>query len=341
MVWLYSYIISIFMKKLLLCLSFLFLCFWGFSTQTYAIDIEIENGARGANNLNIGSFQSQGSQVSNNDRLNNIADGGQFIEVTTWGERGLFNTLIRFARDLKNLFFAIATLFFLIIIFRLILADNTEEELWKFKKWIIWITVGLIVMQLAFSFTKILFDRGVGETLAFSLIQNLIQPVIDLLMTLASVFFLAMAIFAFYRIVTANGNEENYKKWRMTILYAIFGFIIIRFSRAIVEAFYGRIDCNNVDLWIITIEWGNCLNRDNISGGVEIITTLINWLNSFVAIVVVIMIIYVGVQILLSAGDEEKLKKAKQAIIYIAIGLWVIVTNYLIVTFFLIPTTVI
>lgn len=67
-------------------------------------------------------------------------------------------------------------------------------------------------MQLAFSFTKILFDRGVGETLAFSLIENLIQPIIDLLTTLASVFFLAMAIFAFYRIITANGNEENLKK---------------------------------------------------------------------------------------------------------------------------------
>lgn len=67
-------------------------------------------------------------------------------------------------------------------------------------------------MQLAFAFTKIIFDRGVGETLAFSIIQNMIQPLINLLMTLASIFFLAMAIFAFYRLITANGNEEAVKK---------------------------------------------------------------------------------------------------------------------------------
>ncbi len=68
------------------------------------------------------------------------------------------------------------------------------------------------MMQLAYSFVEILFDKRVGETLAFNLIQNLIQPIIDLMMTLASVFFLAMAIFAFYKLVTANGNEENIKK---------------------------------------------------------------------------------------------------------------------------------
>lgn len=148
-------------------------------------------------------------------------------------------------------------------------------------------------MQLAFSFTRIIFDRGVGETLAFNLIHNLIQPIINLLMTLAAIFFLAMAIFAFYRLITANGNEENIKKGKMTILYAILGFIIIRLSRGIVEAIYGKIECNSLELGIVSIESGNCINRANLSGGVELIVTLINWLNGFVGIAVVIMIMYV------------------------------------------------
>jgi len=42
---------------------------------------------------------------------------------------------------------------------KLIFASNTEEELGKFKKGIIWITVGLIVMQIAFAFAKIMFDQ--------------------------------------------------------------------------------------------------------------------------------------------------------------------------------------
>lgn len=318
-------------KNIIITLILSIFCFFWIFTEVNAA----------ANNLNIGTFQWQWSQVTHNDKLNNIADGWQFIEVTTGGERGIYNTLIRFARDLKNLFYAVATIFFLIIILRLIFSNNTEEELWKFKKGIIWITIGLIIMQLAFSFTKIIFDRGVWETLAFSLIQNLIQPIIDLLMTLASIFFLAMAVFAFYRLITANGNEESVKKWKMTIVYAIIGFMIIRFARGIVEAFYGKVDCDSIDLGIIQIEWGNCINRANLSGWVELIVTLINWLNGFVAIIVVIMIMYAWSQIILSAGDEERLKKAKTAIIYIAIGLGILAANYLILTFFIIPQTTI
>lgn len=40
----------------------------------------------------------------------------------------------------------------------------------------------------------------------------------------------------------------------MTIVYAIIGFMIVRFARGIVEAIYGKIDCNTVDLGIITVE---------------------------------------------------------------------------------------
>lgn len=53
------------------------------------------------------------------------------------------------------------------------------------------------------------------------------------------------------------------------------------------------------------------------------------------------MILYVGFQIFFSAGDEEKLKKARNAILYIAIGVAVLVVNLLIVTFFFRPDGVI
>ncbi|MDR0772003.1 MAG: hypothetical protein LBF15_02935 [Candidatus Peribacteria bacterium] len=43
-----------------------------------------------------------------------------------------------------------------------------------------------------------------------------------------------------------------------------------------------------------------------------------NWMNSFVGIIVIIMIMYAGAT-LLFGGDEEKFKKAKKSIIYIAI----------------------
>lgn len=40
---------------------------------------------------------------------------------------------------------------------------------------------------------------------------------------------------------------------------------------------------------------------------------------------------------MLSGGDEEKIKKGKDTIKYIAVGLFVLVASFLILTFFLVP----
>lgn len=320
------------MKKIL---SFLVITLW--CGLLFAIYVPHVN-AVSVNNIDIGgSAGTESDNVDNNDKLQNFNDNGQFIEVSTWGEKWIYNTLILFARDLKNLFYIIATVYFLIISLKLILASNTEEELGNFKKGIIWITIWLIVMQIAFAFTKILYDQWVSARLWASLIENLIWPLISLIYTLASVFFIAMAIYAFYRLVTANGNEEAVKSWKMTIIYALLGFIILRFARAIVEAFYGSINCESFDYGFIIINGENCINRLDISEGANIILTVLNWVNGFIALIVLLMIIYAGFQILLSGGDEEKVTKGKTAIIYIALGLLLLVINFLLLTFFFAP----
>lgn len=148
-----------------------------------------------------------------------------------------------------------------------------------------------------------------------------------------------MAIYAFYRLVTADGNEEAVKSGRMTVVYAFIGFLIVYFARAIVEAFYGHISCESFSLGFITIQGEQCTNTLDITEGSDIIIKIINWFNGFVAIIVLIMILYAGAQILLSQGDEEKVKKGKQSLLYIAIGLLILVANYLILTFFLVPET--
>jgi len=309
------------------------------SSSTFAVtDLSVINGWTSVDNLRIGTSDgSESDNASENTKLNEFNDG-QFIGISTGGERWLYNTLIRFARDLKNIFFVLATIYFLIICLKLIFAWNTEEEVWKFKKWIIWITVGLIVMQIAFAFTQILFDQWVSAALWGTLLENLVLPMIALIQTLASIFFIAVAIFAFYQLVTANGNEEAIKSWKMTIFYALIGFLIVKIAQTIVESFYGRVNCS---AWWARVWETNCVNVSQMSEWIQLIIKIINFLNSFIAIVVLIMIIYAGAQILLSAGDEEKIKKWKQSLIYIAIGLFILAVNFLIVTFFLRPENII
>lgn len=55
----------------------------------------------------------------------------------------------------------------------------------------------------------------------------------------------------------------------------------------------------------------------------------------FIALVWVLYIMYAGFQILIWNGDEEKVKKSKQTILYVAIGIAVIFLAWSIVTFVL------
>lgn len=268
-----------------------------------------------------------------NDKLNTIwSSDTRFIEgdSTVW-DKWVFVMLVKVARALKNIFFAIASIYFLIIVLRLLFTENSEEEFGKFKKWIFWITIWIIIMQLAYSLVMTTFNKSISWGLANDILQWIVIPLIRLLETAASFFFIAIAIFAFYRMVTSAWDEEKAKSWKMSIFYAIIGFIVIKISGLIVKTTYSKTLCdakNNVNCSVTDIEqWAS------------IIFKIINWLNGFVWIAVVIMIIYAGAQIIFSNGDEEKIKKAKTSLIYIVIGIFILMVNYLILTFFLLDST--
>ncbi|QFR39718.1 hypothetical protein A9Q91_05915 [Candidatus Gracilibacteria bacterium 28_42_T64] len=293
-------------------------------------------------NLNTGNQQPTNTII--NTHLEKVKGADSSIGVgAIGGEKGIYNSMIRIARDLKNVFFFIAGLYLVFLVLRLLFAENTEEEAGNFKKGIIWTSLGLVIMQLSYSVIKVLFDKDISERLAVDFIDAIINPLIQLVETGASFMFIGIAIYSFYAIVTANGDEEKIKTGKMSVLYGIIGFIIIKFSTTIVDSVYGKINCPTVSIKsIFDTSLGNkCIEKTNLSGLTGIIVDIINWMNSLVGIAVIIMIIYAGVQVLFSAGDEEKLKNAKRSIFYIALGLFILVMNYMILTFFIIPNSTI
>ncbi|MDC0506035.1 pilin [Candidatus Gracilibacteria bacterium] len=272
-------------------------------------------------NLDIGNVK-QG--VDRNDPLKELQrDGDGFILSSQKGEEGIFDLLVTAARDLKNIFFLFATIFFLYLVISLLLSENSEEDVSKFKRGVLWITVGIIVMQLAYSFVIAVYDGGLGSGLAGSLADTIITPLINLLIALASFFFIIMGIVAFYRLVTSNGEEQAATDAKTTLINAILGFLLIQLAQFIVGAVYNSSREAVVDP----------------NGFSTVIVDIINWLNGFVGIAVIIMIIYTGAQILLSAGDEEVLTKAKKAMVYIAIGVVILLINLLVLTFFFDPSS--
>ena len=281
------------------------------------------------------------SDSRNNDDLDTIWDSIGFFWVTNeWGQ-WIFYTLILIAQSLKNLFFMLATVFYLIIAIKLLVADNTEEESSKFKKGIIWITIWLMIMQIAYSFVYTLYAKQIWQALAVDLITNIIDPLIWLMEVLASIFFIAIAIFAFYRMVTANWKEEEITRAKMSIVYAIMWFVLIKMAKVIVEWVYWKINCTTTTLWWFSTWTTNCIWDAQITVLSSRIIDIINWANWFIWLITLLLIIYAWFSILFSAGDEEKVKKAKNTIIYIAIWLLLLATNYFILTFFLVPETII
>ena len=86
------------------------------------------------------------------------------------------------------------------------------------------------------------------------------------------------------------------------------------------------------------LENGIKLTRDSIDGIEKgrasiYIQEVVLYLLTFITIIAVLYIIYAWVKILTSNGEEEKLKKSKQTIIYVALGISVIWLSWPILRF--------
>ena len=291
--------------------------------------------------LFIGFFFSVNSTYA----VNNLSDGE--VIITEWKENPLLNrifnawddkvvwdrwaegiqsTILKIAQDAKNLVVILATIALLVLVFRLFFASNTEDEAAKFKTGILYIILGIVVMQLSFSIVSVLFDQDIDQDLWESLVEDIFEPLINLLLFWAAFAFLAMGIFAFYMLITANGDEEKSKKWKQTVLYAVAWFIVIKFADILVKGSYSG---TYNPTWAQTTDL------------IDLVSRIINWVNTFVGLITILMIIYAGTQVLFWFWDEEKLKKAKKSLVYIAIWLFILVANFAIVTFFLRPESVI
>ena len=253
-----------------------------------------------------------------------------YFRGSNTGERWAFALIVNIARDIKNVFIFIAVIYLVLSVIRMLLSAGSDEDVKKWRTTILWTTIGIIVMQSAFVAVDTLFNRNITGFTAMLFADKLIYPFVHLLSILASFAFLAMAFFAFYRIVTAAGDEEAAKVGKRTIIYAILGFLIIKLPWVLVKSIYGEAKCDTPLLFSI------CRIKDpNISATITVFTTIVNYVNGFLALVIVIMIVYAGFLVLTAAGDEEKIKKAKNILIYIVIGVLLLVTSYILFNFFL------
>jgi hypothetical protein len=246
------------------------------------------------------------------------------------------NVFIAIAWGIKNFFIAIAVIFLIVWVLKLLFSWGDEEAVKKWKNNIIWVSVGIFVMQIAYSMWRTFYIQDsilkIDGRLAWLSWINIFEPIVNVLLLLASFAFMAMAVYAFYTIITGGGDEEKLKKGKNIIIYALIGFLLIRIPKILVTAIYGEPTANCKQ---IILAFGNCMiGNKNLSDGINIFGKILAYINGFLALFSVIMILYAGWLVFISWGDEEKLKKAKKTILFVGLGIIALVASQALFRFF-------
>jgi Type IV secretion system pilin len=128
----------------------------------------------------------------------------------------VLNAFIQVAFNIKNFFLAIAVIFLIIGVLKLLFAGGDEEKIKRWKSNIIYVSIGIFIMQLAFSVWNSLMindpNAGISSILGWQMWVNVFSPLVGMLQVLASFGFFAMMVYAFFMIVTGGGDEEKLKK---------------------------------------------------------------------------------------------------------------------------------
>lgn len=245
---------------------------------------------------------------------------------------------------LFNIFFVLAGFLFvvaLIVAFmaaiRLFMSNNSEEDFSKWLNTLLWSILWLFLVAISYTFVKTLSETVLqwwwdnielnAQTIYRATI-NIIYPILNFLRYVAAICFFCVIVYAFYRIIFSLWNEEWFQNGKRIFITATIGFIIMLLAEPIVKMAYGGDNCF-IDSATETL-W-NCGVKERFFDANIFLDTavkIIIFLNGFIALVTVLMIMYAGVLILTGWWDEEKSEKAKKIITYAIIGVLIIVFSY-------------
>lgn len=146
---------------------------------------------------------------------------------------------------LLNIIAILALLFVMIGGARYVLAFGRDEELQKAKKSVFWALVGLLVALSSHKIVTIIITEtyvgptciGSGCTLGGGPLVDFLATVVRILALLLNVTFLLIIVLGGMRMVYARGSEEEVKKGRDMVAYALIGVVIINAAPIVVKAF--------------------------------------------------------------------------------------------------------
>ena len=275
--------------------------------------------------------------------LRQIYEGDKYYNYSggTTNGTGIRNVLIQIFKSLAIVVFILAVIIAFISVIRLLTSGNSEEDFSTWGATLIWSLAGLFLISIAYTVirqfeTRVFSTQSINSETVYDAVINIIYPILNFLRYIAATCFFLVAIWAFYRIVTSAGNEEGFDAGKKIFIGAIIGFVIMMIAEPLVRLAYGGGSCGGNKIFGVSTD---CTNRVfDASGVLGTIAKIIVFLNGFIALVVIIMIIYAGFLVLTGAGDEEKNDKAKKTIVYALIGVVILIFSYVIYRFMILQS---
>jgi len=254
-------------------------------------------------------------------------------KVYGYGE-DLFTIVISYARRFKYIVVILAVLFIVIAGIRMITASGNEDIVKKNRTSLIWLMVGLVIMQLSEIFVNILYNQdhymGFGifgdyvKNVPEELQNSLVNPLLNFMMTLLAVIAVLMILIAALKMMTAMGDENKIKKQQQMIIGAMLGLGVIILAKPVVQWFYG---------------YGDETSQPSVhvEQSVSIVVQIANFMMGFTFVAAVVMVVVAGIMMIIHFGNDQRVQKAKKIISWVFIGLALILSAYTIVLLFIAP----
>lgn len=170
------------------------------------------------------------------------------------------------------------------------------------------------------------WDCGLGskpwleENLKYTVLKIIINVASDLTI-LASYLALGFVIYGGYRYLLSGGDVGNTAAGKRVLTHALLGLAIVLCSNIIFNAIrFGLFNNSSSESVKVGGEW---ITLGNTTGA-TVFTSAITWVIGMAGVAALIFIVYGGISYITANGDPNKLKKAKDTIIYAAIGLIIV-----------------
>jgi hypothetical protein len=115
------------------------------------------------NDINIRDISIGSSNTTNAELDKFIGPFSEFFyQKGSTGKDGLIEAFTVVAFQIKNVIIILAVIFLVLAVVKLLFSPNSEEDVKKWRNSIIWVSVGIFVMQIAFSAWSALLLRDVS-----------------------------------------------------------------------------------------------------------------------------------------------------------------------------------